>query len=234
MNTEKIRYPASVFKHLRKYPIRHCEVCGKQLTPNLNDRGKLELMQNFLLRKACSPKCKGRLIRNAWSKRREAEKKKQAEEDAKPWPQKAEKRFGAAHSASDVPAHKREPLQRAKSTRRKELKPRTCVMCGKPFTVGNAERPSMFLKRSTCTPKCAVALRTQQNALSDEEKPITNPLDETSSAYGGTTKEALRMFHDRYPGLTPHAAWQDYGEDATAYWIECLEMAGALGERVTT
>jgi len=39
----KPRYPAALFKKLRKYPIRHCqlETCGKQLTPRITD-GKLE------------------------------------------------------------------------------------------------------------------------------------------------------------------------------------------------
>ncbi len=43
------------------------------------------------------------------------------------------------------------------------------------------------------------------------------------------TEEALGLFQDRYPDMTPHVAWQQHGEDATAYWLECLEMAGALG-----
>lgn len=224
MSLEKIRYPASVFKYLRKYPIRHCEVCGKQLTPNLNDRGKLELMQNFLLRKACSAECRGRLFRKAWDERREAAKRKQAGEDAKPWPVKAEKRFGPAPQMVEP-----KPKAKTKPTRRKDVKPRTCRICGESFAIKKDERPVMFLQRHTCSSECATAYRAQQQLLSEKEKPITDPLDEDSDAYGGTTREALRMFHDRYPGLTPHAAWQDHGEDATAYWIECLEQAGAIG-----
>lgn len=61
---EKIRYPSKVFKHLKKYPLRHCGACGKQLTPRLTyKQGKypaLETLAAFSARLYCNQTCYGK------------------------------------------------------------------------------------------------------------------------------------------------------------------------------
>jgi len=36
---------------------------------------------------------------------------------------------------------------------------------------------------------------------------------------------ALRMFHEKYPGGTPHEHVKKHGQEAFAYWVHCLDAA---------
>ncbi len=87
-----------------------------------------------------------------------------------------------------------------------------------------------FAERRFCSQSCAgLAAATKRKEEKEAKAASEPPLDENSLEYKAETREALRLFHDRYPDMTPHVAWQDFGEDATAYWLECLEMAVAIG-----
>ncbi len=57
---KKVRYPAHLVKHLKKYPVRYCTnpLCGRQLTPKVYKSG-LEQLSLFKLRETCGHVCRG-------------------------------------------------------------------------------------------------------------------------------------------------------------------------------
>ena len=61
----KIRYPARFFHLLKKYPVKRCLTCGKQLTPKLYSGGKnIEALKAFGARQTCGNTCSGVLRRS--------------------------------------------------------------------------------------------------------------------------------------------------------------------------
>jgi hypothetical protein len=56
---KKVRYPAHLVKHLKKYPVRYCAnpLCGRQLTPKVFKSG-LEQLSLFKLRETCGFVCR--------------------------------------------------------------------------------------------------------------------------------------------------------------------------------
>ena len=58
----KIRYPARLFHLLQRYPVKHCEACGAQLTPKVREaKGKpaLESVKIFQGRRSRYTTCGG-------------------------------------------------------------------------------------------------------------------------------------------------------------------------------
>lgn len=96
---------------------------------------------------------------------------------------------------------------------------RSCDHCGNGLVRRENEPPGSFNKRRFCSLEHARLWRSGQSE---------GRTDEHSGHYNDKVNEALRLFHGRYPGMTPHVAWQEHGEDATAYWLECLEQGKAL------
>ena len=80
---DKPRYPAKLFHHLKRYPIRHCKQCGAQLTPRLHGgkNGKpfiLETVTMFKVRCYCNLRCSGKANAHVLEKARAAKKVKVA------------------------------------------------------------------------------------------------------------------------------------------------------------
>ena len=66
----KTRYPARLFHLLQRYPVKHCEACGAQLTPKVREvKGKpaLEAVKDFQRRRSCYTTCGGALRRKSKS-----------------------------------------------------------------------------------------------------------------------------------------------------------------------
>lgn len=124
--------------------------------------------------------------------------------------------------------------------------------CGRPFAPhllpdGKLEQLTNFEKRKTCSKACMSVVRnltkygtpkpeprTWPEKLAERQHPPVRaaevPLAPVPAGKppARPTDEALRLFQGRYPGMTPHVAWQEHGENATAFWLECLDRAGAL------
>lgn len=77
---KKVRYPAHLVKHLKKYPVRHCTnpLCGRQLTPKVFASG-LEPLNQFRARATCGVACRD-------EKRAAERERKKTEAEAKTSP----------------------------------------------------------------------------------------------------------------------------------------------------